>query len=86
MEAVDPADNSYWIGGLVIDAAAQGRGFGRATVEAMIARAHASSRSSVALSYHPANGVARRLYASLGFVETGEAEGDEVVGRLLLRP
>ena len=86
MEAVDPADDSYWIGGLVIDAAAQGRGFGRATVEAMIARAHASSRSSVALSYHPANGVARRLYASLGFVETGEAEGDEVVGRLLLRP
>jgi len=85
MEAVDPADDSYWIGGLVIDAASQGRGFGRATVEAMIVRARAGLRPAVALSYHPNNNAARRLYASLGFVETGEAEGDEVVGRLPLR-
>ncbi len=85
MEAVDPVDNSYWIGGLVIDAASQGRGVGRATVEAMIARARAGLRPSVALSYHPSNNAARRLYAGLGFVETGEVEGDEVVGRLLLR-
>jgi diamine N-acetyltransferase len=85
MEAVDPADDSYWIGGLVIDAASQGRGFGRATVEAMIVRARAGLRPSVALSYHPNNNAARRLYASLGFLETGEADGDEVVGRLMLR-
>ena len=35
----------------------------------------------VALSYEPENTVARRLYASLGFVETGEQEEDELVAR-----
>ena len=32
MEAVDPADDSYWIGGLVIDAASQGRAGGYASM------------------------------------------------------
>ena len=34
-----------------------------------------------ALSYEPENTVARRLYASLGFVETGERVEDELVAR-----
>jgi len=38
----------------------------------------------VALSYEPENTVARRLYESLGFRETGETEGEEVVARLTL--
>jgi diamine N-acetyltransferase len=86
MEAVDPSDGSYWIGGVVIDSASQGRGFGRATMKTMIARARAASRPSVGLSYHPDNSVARQLYASLGFVETGEVDGDERVSRLSLGP
>ena len=84
MEAVDPADDSYWIGGLVVDAASQGRGIGRATVEALVRRARSGSRPSAALSYDPANVVARRLYASLGFIETGETDGTELVARLAL--
>jgi diamine N-acetyltransferase len=84
MEAVDPSDGSCWIGGVVIDSASQGRGFGRATMEALIARARAGSRPSVGLSYHPDNTVARQLYASLGFVETGEVDGHEGVSRLSL--
>jgi len=40
----------------------------------------------VALSYRPDNTVARGLYASAGFVETGEMEDDEVVARLQVRP
>jgi diamine N-acetyltransferase len=84
MEAVDPADGSYWIGGLVVDAAQQGRGVGRAAVSALLARARARGCPSAALSYEPANVVARRLYASLGFVETGEAEGEELVARIAL--
>jgi len=84
MEAVDPADDSYWIGGLVVDAASQGHGIGRATVEALVSRARSGSRPSVALSYDPANVGARRLYASLGFIETGETDGTELVARLAL--
>jgi diamine N-acetyltransferase len=37
-----------------------------------------------ALSYQPANLAARSLYHQLGFVETGEWEGAEVVARFSL--
>jgi diamine N-acetyltransferase len=37
---------------------------------------------SCALSYSPQNTVARALYQSLGFVETGEIEDGELVARL----
>jgi len=38
MWGLDEADGSHWIGGLVIDAAHQGRGLGRATVTALLDR------------------------------------------------
>ena len=77
-------DASRWIGGLVVDAAVQRTGVGRAALVALIERLEADPAcTGVALSYPPANVVARRLYASLGFVETGETEDDgaEVVAR-----
>jgi diamine N-acetyltransferase len=77
-------DGSHWIGGLVVDALHQGRGVGRRIVELLIERlAEAAGAAGLALSYDPANAPARRLYASLGFVETGEREDDEVVARRL---
>jgi diamine N-acetyltransferase len=82
---VDDEDGSRWIGGLVIDAAVQRTGVGRAAVTALIKRFEAEPGcTGVALSYEPENLGARRLYASLGFVETGETESDgaEVVARL----
>jgi diamine N-acetyltransferase len=82
LDAVDPADESYWIGGLLIDAASQGRGLGRATVQLMVSQAREAARPSVALSHEPDNTVTRQLYAALGFVETGETEDDEVVARV----
>ncbi|MFZ0325170.1 MAG: GNAT family N-acetyltransferase [Actinomycetes bacterium] len=82
MWAVDPADNSLWIGGLVVDAAHQHHGIGRAVVASLVERAQAEGRTCAALSYSPANVVARTLYVSLGFLETGETEDDEVVARL----
>ena len=86
MWAIDEADGSRWIGGVVIDAAAQGRGIGRAALEALIERfATNPDCREVALSYDPENDVARRLYASLGFVETGELEDDELVARRGIR-
>ena len=84
MWGVDPADGSYWIGGLVVDRAEQRKGYGRAIVQELIGRARAGRCPSVALSYLPTNEVARALYGSLGFVETGEIEDGEVVARLPL--
>ncbi len=77
MWAVDTDDSSTWLGGLIIDVAHQGRGFGRAAVERFIER----FEDNLALSFSPENTVARSLYLDLGFVETGETEGDELVAR-----
>jgi diamine N-acetyltransferase len=81
MWALDDEDGSVWLGGLVIDAAAQGVGVGRATVMAFLRRFSQDGSVNVALSYSPDNTIARKLYADIGFVETGEMEDDEIVAR-----
>ena len=80
-------DGSYWIGGFQIDRRRQGRGHGRSALLALIEalRAKPGCREIV-LTYLPANAAARRLYASLGFRETGEMIADEVVARLGVTP
>jgi diamine N-acetyltransferase len=83
MWAPDPDHGSHWIGGFLVDGSHQRRGHGRAAMLAImdhLRRFEGATR--FALSYAPDNAVARRLYASLGFVETGEREGDELVARL----
>ena len=75
-------DGSHWIGGLVVDAAHQGQGIGHATVRRLRDRLIAQPGCpNVALSYQPDNTGARRLYRTLGFHETGETEGTELVAR-----
>jgi diamine N-acetyltransferase len=82
MWGYDAEDDSYWIGGFVIDANHQGKGYGRAAMEALLDHLAAQpGYREAALSYEPENTVARRLYASLGFVETGERAEDELVAR-----
>lgn len=83
MWAIDPADGSHWIGGLVIDAGSQRKGIGRATILVLIERFRADPNyRETRLSYMPDNGAAQ-LYRELGFVETGEMDEDEVVARLV---
>ena len=36
------------------------------------------------LSYEPENAVAKSLYASFGFIETGEKDGEELIAVLKL--
>ena len=36
------------------------------------------------LSYEPENQVARKLYSSFGFVETGDMDGEELIAALKL--
>lgn len=85
MWAVDPADKSCWLGGVLIDRGHQRCGYGRQSVQAaiqMLAQEYGHNR--FALSYQPTNAVAARLYRTLGFRETGEWEDDEAVARLSL--
>jgi len=83
MWAVDPADGSCWLGGILIDRAYQRQGYGREAVRAAVTMlSEAQGYQDFALSYSPSNTAAKRLYEALGFVETGEWEGDEVVARL----
>lgn len=85
MWARDPDDGSHWIGGVTVDAGRQGTGLGRALITALVEWLRTEQgATSLALSYLPANTVARKLYASVGFTETGEMEDDELVARLTL--
>ncbi|SCL24501.1 GNAT family N-acetyltransferase [Micromonospora inyonensis] len=80
MWGVDDEDGAYWLGGMLIDAAEQGRGLGRAVLRTVTAWLAAQPECRVIrLSYHPENTAARRLYESAGFTPTDAAEGDEVV-------
>jgi len=84
MWAVDPADESCWLGGILIDHNYQRRGYGYQAVKKvimMLAQEHGYQH--FALSYSP-NNAAKYLYRKLGFIETNEWEGDEVVDRLSL--
>ncbi len=84
MWGIDDSDGSCWLGGVLVDAEHQGRGVGRAAiVEALRVLQPRVDSAGFALAYHPDNAVARSLYTSLGFVETGEVDEDEVVARLL---
>ena len=51
-------------------------------MQALIGMAQTSGAGCIKLSYDAENLVARSLYASLGFRETGEREGEEIVASL----
>ena len=81
--ALDPADGSCWLGGALIDQACQGQGYGREAVRAAIrVLSEAEGYQDFALSYSPSNTRAKHLYETLGFVETDDWEGNEIVARL----
>lgn len=55
---------------IVVNEERRGRGYGRATMSACAARARELGAESVGLHVFGSNAVARKLYTSLGFVET----------------
>jgi diamine N-acetyltransferase len=77
-------DGSRWIGGLLVDAAHQHRGVGRAVVTELLDRLRALGTGPVRLSHHPDNVASRALFESLGFTATGAVEDGEVVLELRL--
>jgi len=85
MWAVDTDDGSCWLGGILIDKKYQRKGYGRQAIRTAITMlADEHGYQHFALSYSPDNS-AKHLYHSLGFIETGEREGDEIVARYSLK-
>ena len=77
----------YYIWRFMIDNRYQGNGYGKEALKLAIdfIKTSPSGRSEYCwLSYEPENEVARQLYRSLGFSETGEMDGEEVIAILRL--
>ena len=79
--------NNYSLWRLMIDKRFQKKGYGREAVrlalEFIRTWPHGEAEACVT-SYNPENGIAKKLYASFGFVENGEMDDDEIVAVLKL--
>ena len=76
------AKDSYNIWRLMIDRRYQGRGYGKAAMRLIldfIAAQPCGPAELCWLSYEPENTAAKALYASFGFRETGEFDGEEMI-------
>lgn len=70
----------------MIDASQQGRGYGRAALQAFLAEvASLGNATRISICYEPENEPARNLYAKAGFVEEGLDEDGEMIAALDLR-
>jgi len=83
----DALVNNYSICRIMIDKRYQGRGYGKETIKLALdfIKTWPCGKSEYCeISYEPENTVAKTLYASFGFVENGEIDGDETVAVLKL--
>ena len=71
---------------LMVDEKFQGKGYGREIMKQAMDVFRAKEQiKNVGISYEPHNEVARKLYASLGFIEPGEIMDGETLAVLNLR-
>lgn len=77
-------DHRYGIWRLNIDAAHQGRGYGRFAVTEVLAEARRQGATKATVSWIEGDGGPRGFYLRLGFVATDRRAGDEVVGEIAL--
>lgn len=85
LPAVDDEPQEAQIYRFMIDKNHQGYGYGRAALELAIAEIRQNPRvRTVSICYLPANAVAKRFYASLGFIETDMDEDGEMTAELAL--
>jgi diamine N-acetyltransferase len=79
----DKAEYHLWR--LMVAAGFQGRGYGRRALELAIAHVRRQPAATALLtSWVPGDGTPEPFYLGLGFVQTGEIDEGEVVGRLTL--
>ena len=78
--------NAYDFSQLFIDERYQGCGYGLAASELILQAMREDGKyDRVVLCYIEGNTAARQLYEKLGFSQTGERDGDEIVMELHLR-
>ena len=71
---------------LMVDDKFRGKGYGREIMRQVLDGFRADGRiKNVGISYEPENEVARKLYASLGFIEPGEVLDEETLAVLKIR-
>ena len=86
-EVPEVLNDNYSLWRLMIDEKYQRQGFGKKAVRLaleFIRTWPCGKAEYCVLSYEPENEVARKMYHSLGFVENGDMEGDEIVAVLKL--
>ena len=79
--------DNYEIWRFMIDKRFQGRGYGKDALKLALdfIRTWPCGKADLCwISYEPENEIAKKLYSSFGFVETGEMDGDEIVAVLKL--
>ena len=81
-------ENTYWVCRFMIDKKFQGRGYGKEGMKAVLNYIKGfpfGEASVVKLSYELENQVARSLYKSVGFIETGIIDDGEMIAKLNLQ-
>ncbi len=77
-------EDVYWIWRFMIAKSEQQKGYGKAAMLKALEYIRTfplGEATAIVLSYEPSNEVVRKLYASLGFFETGEINDGEVVAK-----
>ena len=85
--APEIADNNYNLWRLMIDKNHQHQGYGKEAVKLaldFIRTKPCGDAEYCWLSYEPDNEIAKKLYSSFGFIETGDLDGEECIAVLKL--
>ena len=78
----DP-DDRYWLWRFMIDEKLQGKGYGIAALNVIIQYFKDHGANNIRLSTKETNTKALSLYHKVGFLDTGEMNGDEIVLQLV---
>lgn len=75
--------DTYWIPAIMIDEKYQGKGYGKAAMEALIQFMSISRCIRIMIGHRPDNQIGGKLYESLGFNKVSEEVIDGEIIRLL---
>ena len=80
MYGIDEDDGLLWIPRFMIDVKHQGKGLGKKSFHIVLKKLNQQyPGSDIYISFEPENIIAKHLYTSFGFKETGEINEGEVV-------
>lgn len=87
MLEIDPRDENgrpFWLWRLMIDAAHQRRGFGRAALDLAVEHVRMLGADELYTSWVPGDTGPEPFFEEYGFESTGEIDDDEIVARFVL--